>query len=88
MSTQILFPGINSILFGSSELILGYFSTSHAAKSTALPLRVGRPAGNRFEERDALEAEVQQVDQTHTEGSEEVKGLTDKVTTCRGENTL
>ena len=45
------------------------------------PLRVGRPAGDRFEERDPLEAEVEQVDQTHTEGSEEVKGLTDKVTT-------
>lgn len=40
------------------SFILGYFSTSQAAKPTALPLRVGGPAGDRFEERDALEAEV------------------------------
>lgn len=50
---------------------------------THTPLRVGRPAGNRFEEGDPVKAEVKEVDQTDTEGSEEVKSLTDKVATCR-----
>lgn len=49
----------------------------------APPLRVGGPAGERFEERDPVEAEVEQVDQTHTEGREEVKGLTDEMATWR-----
>lgn len=52
-------------------------------RDTHTPLRVCRPAGDRFEDTDPIEAEVEQVDQTHTEGSEEVKGLTDKVTTWR-----
>lgn len=59
------------------------YDHKHTHTHKALPLRVGRPAGDRFEERDPLEAEVEQVDQTHTEGSEEVKRLTDKVTTWR-----
>lgn len=53
------------------------------SSSTVLPLRVGRPAGNRLKEGDPLKAEVQQVDQTHAEGSEQVKGLTNKMTPCR-----
>ena len=47
------------------------------------PLRVGGSAGDGFEETDPVEAEVEQVDQTHTEGSEEVERLTDKMTAWR-----
>lgn len=47
------------------------------------PLRVSRPAGDGFEQGDPLKAEVEQINQSHTERSEEVEGFTDKVATCR-----
>lgn len=55
-------------------------------EKSLIPLRVGRPAGDGLEERDSFEAEIEQVHTTHTEGSEEVKRLTDKVTTLRRKN--
>ncbi len=42
------------------------------------PLWIGRPAGDGFEERDPLEAEVQQINQAHAERCEQVKRLTHK----------
>lgn len=47
------------------------------------PLWIGRPAGDRFEERDPLEAEVQQINQAHAERCEQVKRLTHKMATCK-----
>lgn len=51
--------------------------------SLSPPLRVGWPAGDGFEERDPVEAEVEQVHQTHAERSEEVKGFTYKMSTWK-----
>ncbi len=47
------------------------------------PLWIGRPAGDGFEERDSLEAEVQQINQAHAERCEQVKRLTQKMATCK-----
>lgn len=53
------------------------------SKRTHAPLWIGRSAGDGFEERDPVEAEVQQIDQAHAEGGEQVKRFTQKMSTWK-----
>lgn len=63
----------------------GHLAAVHTDSPDSPPLRVCGAAGDGLEERQLVEGAVEEVDQAHAEGSEQVERLAHKMTTC-GEN--
>lgn len=79
-------PLKSRFLINSGRVLCGWRLTGRLAKrEEALPLRVGRPAGDRFEETHSFKAAVEQINEAHTERCEEVKGFADEVAPWNGD---